>query len=128
MEPIYLLDLASRKAAWLSAREAVVAGNVANANTPGFRPKDISPFREILAQTQLTLVSTNGSHLEPAGVNGLEAREVTDETNNFDVTESGNGVGVEDEMTKAGEINRDYALTTNIVRSFHSMLMSSLKE
>ena len=128
MEPIYLLDLASRKTAWLSAREAVVAGNVASANTPGFRPKDIAPFREVLAQTQLTLVSTNGSHIEPQGVNGFEAREITDASNNFDVTESGNGVTVEDEMTKAGEINREYAMATNIVRSFHSMLMSSLKE
>ena len=46
----------------------------------------------------------------------------------FDVTESGNTVGLEQQMIKSGEINRDYALTTNIVRSFHAMLMASLKE
>ena len=92
MQPIFLLDLAQRKSAWLAARQAVVAGNVANANTPGYRPKDVTPFDEALAQTQLTLASTSPGHLEPAGA-----------------------------------INRDYALTTDLLKSFHAMLMASLK-
>ena len=37
MEPIQLFDLAARKSAWLAARQATLAGTVANANTPGFR-------------------------------------------------------------------------------------------
>ena len=125
MEPIYLLDLASRKSTWLAARQAAVAGNVANQNTPGYRPKDVAPFQEVLAHTQLSLVSTNASHIEPTGVDGTAY--VPEEIDKSELTENGNGVGVEDEMTKAGDINREYALTTNIVKSFHNMLMSSLK-
>ena len=34
MQPIQLFDLASRQAEWLTIRQQVVAGNIANANTP----------------------------------------------------------------------------------------------
>ena len=128
MQPIFLLDLAQRKSAWLAARQAVVAGNVANANTPGYRPKDVTPFDEALAQTQLTLASTSPGHLEPAGAAGLGGQVVeTRERDSFDAAENGNEVGIEGEMTKAGAINRDYALTTDLLKSFHAMLMASLK-
>jgi flagellar basal-body rod protein FlgB len=127
MEPIYLLDLASRKTAWLSARQSVVATNVANSNTPGFRPKDVAPFQDVLAHTQLSLVSTSANDIAPPDANGFETKETVDQVDNFDVTESGNAVGVEDEMTKAGDINREFSLTTSIVKSFHAMLMASVK-
>ncbi len=44
MQPIQLFDLASRQAEWLTIRQQVVAGNIANANTPKFRAKDVTPF------------------------------------------------------------------------------------
>ena len=55
MDPIFLQDLAARKTAWLAARQAVVAANVANANTPGFHAKDIAPFKDVLAHTELAM-------------------------------------------------------------------------
>ena len=30
-------------------------------------------------------------------------------------------------MIKAGDINREFSLTTNVTRSFHALLMASLK-
>ncbi len=44
-----------------------------------------------------------------------------------DVTVSGNSVNIEEEMVKAGAVNRDYALNTNIVKAFHKMLLTSMK-
>ncbi|MCX8253450.1 Flagellar basal body rod protein FlgB [Beijerinckiaceae bacterium RH AL1] len=126
MEPIYLLGLASRKSAWLSVRQSAVAENVANMNTPGYQQKDVKPFADVLAQTHLQMASTDAGHLpvtDTAGVDGT----TSDDDGGFEVTESGNTVGIETQMGKAGEIQRDYALTTNIVRSFHNMLMASLK-
>ena len=35
MQALALFSLATRQANWLSAREATIASNVANANTPG---------------------------------------------------------------------------------------------
>jgi flagellar basal-body rod protein FlgB len=39
-----VLDLAARQASWLLARQNLVAENVANANTPGYRISDLKPF------------------------------------------------------------------------------------
>ncbi len=128
MEPIQLFDLAARKSAWLAARQATVAGNVANANTPGYHAKDVAPFADVMAKTQLEMASTSGAHLTLAGTGSAGGAGTSEEANAFDVSETGNSVGIEGEMIKAGEVNRDYAMTTNIVKTFHAMLMASLKE
>ncbi|ACL59392.1 flagellar basal body rod protein [Methylobacterium nodulans ORS 2060] len=47
MSGVYLIDLALREAQHLSARQATVAGNIANADTPGYRARDVVPFRPI---------------------------------------------------------------------------------
>eukprot|EP01133_Synstelium_polycarpum_P030075 gene30075-37106_t len=64
MQGIHLFELASRQAEWLSVRQAAVSGNVANANTPGFKARDVEPFKDVLQQTQLTMAATNAKHLE----------------------------------------------------------------
>ena len=45
----------------------------------------------------------------------------------WDVTHSGNSVSVEQEMMKAGDVNRAYALDTSIVKAFHRMYLASAK-
>ena len=127
MEPIQLFDIATRKSTWLAARQATLAGNVANANTPGYHARDVAPFADVLAKTQLELAYTDGAHLTLAGTGTADGAGKAEEVNTFDVSESGNDVGIESQMMKAGEVNRDYALTTNIVKSFHNMLLASLK-
>ena len=128
MEPIFLLDLASRKSAWLAARQATVAGNIANVNTPGYRTKELASFSDVVDRTKLDLASTNVGHIALTGVSQTSSQMKVGEDAGFETTESGNSVGIEQEMLKAGEVNRDYAMTTNIVKSFHAMLMASLKE
>ena len=56
MQPVYLFDLASRHAEWASVREAVVTGNIANANTAGYQAVDIEPFSAILNATGGTIL------------------------------------------------------------------------
>ena len=41
-----LFDLADRRLAYLQHRQQVLAQNVANANTPGYRARDLEPFAE----------------------------------------------------------------------------------
>ena len=55
MQPIQLFDLASRQAEWLTIRQQVVAGNIANANTPKFRAKDVTPFDAVLDKSDITM-------------------------------------------------------------------------
>jgi len=125
VDPVYLTALASRHAEWLTVRQTLVAENIANANTPGFAARDIEPFASVFNQTRLAMTATHADHLG-AGMAPPEPSEVEkDET--WSVTESGNTVSMEQELMKAGEINRDHALNAGIVKAFHRMYLASLK-
>ena len=125
MEPIHLFDLAAQQARWLSASQSVIAGNVANANTPGYKAQEVAPFADVLQQTQLQLVSTNPGHLD-IGAAGQQDVAIKDATP-WETTDSGNSVSLEQEMIKGSDVNRGFALNTQIVRAFHGMLMASLR-
>ena len=45
----------------------------------------------------------------------------------WEIIHSGNSVSLEQEMIKAGEVNRAYALNTSVVKAFHRMLLASAK-
>lgn len=125
MSQPYVLQLAAQRTQWLSSRDELIAANIANANTPGFQATDLQPFSSILDKAQVSMVSTNPSHLSLGGDAFAEARVV--ETNPSETTLSGNSVSVENEMMKLGEVNRDYTMATNIKRVIHQMMMSALK-
>ena len=46
MGPLYLFSAVARHNQWLSVRQATIAGNVANANTKGFKALDVAPFEK----------------------------------------------------------------------------------
>ena len=125
MDPIHLFDLAGKQARWLSTDQSVIASNVANASTPGYRAKSLQPFSEVLDKTELQLASTSPSHL---GLDPMQAQAAAiKEQDPWEVTDSGNSVALEQELIKAGDVNRAYSLNTGIVKSFHAMLMSAAK-
>jgi flagellar basal-body rod protein FlgB len=132
MQPIQLFDLASRQANWLSVRQEVVAGNIANANTPKFRAKDVTPFQSLLENQNIGMARTDPAHFSGSefsdvsgtGDIGVEEAPLAQE---IGVQESGNTVGLEQELTKTGEIQRQYSLNTALVSSFHHMMMMTVK-
>jgi flagellar basal-body rod protein FlgB len=127
MQPIQLFDLASRQAEWLAVRQEVVAGNIANANTPAFKAKDVTPFEAVLDQSFTPMARTNPNHLASNDLSTeVDIREsaLDDE---IGVQESGNTVSLADELTKTGEIKRQYELSTGLVKSFHSMMLLTVK-
>jgi flagellar basal-body rod protein FlgB len=63
MEPVFLTKLVSHNNDWLSVRQATIAENIANANTPGFGARDVEPFVSVISKTQLAMTATHGSHL-----------------------------------------------------------------
>jgi flagellar basal-body rod protein FlgB len=121
----YVLQIASQRTQWLSARETLIASNVANANTPGYRATDLQPFSSVLDGTQITMATTSSGHITPSQEDMTAARVVENDTS--DETLSGNSVHVEQEMIKLGDVNRAYSMTTNIKRAIHQMMMSALK-
>jgi flagellar basal-body rod protein FlgB len=120
-----LFSLASQEASWLSARQATLANNVANANTPGYRAADVQPFSAVLSHLNLPMAADSAGHLQPAAFGAGKVN--VKPADSWDVVYSGNSVDLEQEMMKAGDVNRAHALNVNVVRSFHQMLMNAVK-
>ena len=107
----------------------MVAENIANANTPGYTAKDITPFSEVLDRTQLAMRETSPLHLASNGVLVGEAGSTgsTVDEKPWDVTHSGNSVSLEQEMLKAGEISQSYSMDTSVMKAFQRMLLMTVK-
>ena len=120
-----IFDVASRHMEWLALRQQVTASNIANANTPGYRSRDIQSFDAVMAQTTAGLARTSPSHLaiEAVGTDGAQA--IRD--GGWDKSYSSNDVTLEAELVKAGETSRMMSLDAGLTRTFHRMILSSLK-
>lgn len=125
MEPIQLFDLASRQAHWLSVRQTVVAGNIANVNTPGYEGREVAPFQEVLETTGNRMAVTHPAHIvEDEMRNSVSSETIED---GIEVQVSGNTVTLADELAKTGEIKRSFELSTGLVRSFHRMMLLTVR-
>jgi flagellar basal-body rod protein FlgB len=130
MQPIQLFDLASRQAEWLTIRQEVVAGNIANANTPKYRAKDITPFQSVLDKTDVAMARTNPAHLSGNDFStsgDIDIKEAALDQE-IGVQESGNTVGLAEELSKSGEIKRQYELNTSLISSFHRMMLMTVRK
>ena len=112
-----MLAMLRTRMQWNQARQTVVAENVANADTPGFKPHDLTELRfdKGTGQAQRTspgLALTAAGHMAPIGQAqaGTDPRKVKD----FEIRPSGNGVNLEDEMMKAGDNQSDYQLVASL--------------
>ena len=95
---------------WLSARQTVLARNVANANTPGFKPEDLAPFAPQGASA-LELAATDQRHIEGTGMR-VDPRRVAEKR--YELRPSGNAVTLEDEMSKLADVQLDYQLASTL--------------
>ena len=125
MNPIFLFNLASRQLQHLTARQAVISGNIANANTPGYRARDVAPFKDVLDKTVLAMAATKAGHLEVDGIAARPARATS--ADGWDVVHSGNSVSIEEQLMKSGEVSRQQALNGGVVKAFNRMLGLSVK-
>ncbi|MCB8837930.1 flagellar basal body protein [Aurantimonas sp. VKM B-3413] len=125
MDQVYLFGIASQRSSWLSNRQAVVAENVANADTPGYTAKDIVSFEEAMKDTQSRLASSSPLHL--ASLTSGEGGAALSDNNAFEIKNSKKPVVLEQEMLKANEVQRAYSLDTSIVKAFHRMVLMTIK-
>ena len=120
-----IFDVASRHMQWLAFRQEVTASNIANANTPGYWSRDVAGFEDAMAASPMGLTTTNAAHQQ--SVSADLRNGVLTNSGGWDRSYSGNDVTLENELIKAGETSRMMSLDSGLTRTFHRMIMSSLK-
>ena len=95
----------------LSERQRLIAENIANASTPGYRPRDVDTagFERMLASASsgggMTLVRTNPGHMAPGGGSGRTQIVTRDDS---ETTIDGNAVVLEEQMARAAETRMQF--------------------
>jgi flagellar basal-body rod protein FlgB len=110
---------------WLNERQRVLAENVANADTPGFRGRDLKQldFNDALRATGSVKVATTDPNHIGGGAGG---RFPTDNRGGFETTPRGNAVVLEDEMLKVAQTQMDHQAATALYTRSLGLIKTAL--
>ena len=118
---IPILAMLRTRMAWHQERQRVLANNVANADMPQFKPRDLVPpdfgrpasaAGQAAAAGQVALVRTDAMHLGVSGAGG--GPQFADTRGRYQVHPTGNAVNLEDEMMKVAANQMDYQMVTTL--------------
>lgn len=135
MDPteIPLFQLADQRLAWLDRRQGLLAQNIANADTPGYRARDLQPFAATLAgkmgagkmgagKLALAPVQTNPAHLagNPTQV-AATGRGAAGER-----APDGNAVSLDKQLVQVADTDSAQQLTTQLYSKYMSFFRTAL--
>lgn len=120
-----ILHLAHAAASYADKRQVVVSQNVANADTPGYKARDLRPFAETYTQSaeNLPLKTSRPQHFASGFFSdAMVARVITGD----EAAPNGNTVSLEQEMIKAANLRNQYDMALGIYRKSIDILRLSL--
>ncbi|MBL6927589.1 MAG: flagellar basal body rod protein FlgB [Rhodospirillales bacterium] len=130
LNKISFFAMAKKRLAWLTQRQEVLAHNVANADTPKFKARDLKAFRfEQMVRResmQLNMEVTQAGH---AGGRRKRIRDFAEETDRhpFETSPADNAIVLEEQMAKIHETNTSHKLTTKLYAKQLSMIVLAVK-
>lgn len=128
---LQILSLAEALAEHAARRQALVARNVAHADTPGHRAQDLAPFSETVAARaaqdgeSLRPRATRPGHSGFADASGAEA-EVVENARTGAASPNGNTVSLEDQMVRAAEAKMQHDLALGVWRKSLDILRAAM--
>lgn len=128
LKQIPIIALAKQRLGWLGRRQEVLAQNIANADTPAYRPRDLKPFRfrELVEQpATVNMDVTSEGHLggrrkRAAGFKSSEDRRP------YETAPAGNAVILEEQMAKVNETSLSYSLANELYRKQLGMFRTAV--
>ncbi len=124
-ENLQIFSMADAMARHAGLRQTIVAQNMANADTPDYKARDILPFADTL-DTSAPLFgqkATRAAHLNGARGIGMP---VAEETSNAWMSPNGNSVSLEAEMLKGVEVKGQHDRALAIYKNALALMRTSL--
>ncbi len=112
------LSVLRTKMQWHQERQSILSENVANSDTPNFRPRDlVAPKFDSTGATTgsmgaLPLARTSAAHITPVNGGGDDFDQ--NKKVGFETRPAGNAVSLEEEMMKVSANQMDYAAVTQL--------------
>ncbi len=150
LKSLPILAAIQQKMEFLNRRQTMLSQNIANANTPGYKPQDLKApnFEGLLSQyknTGVKLTVTQAGHMRGAGAavatsaggggaGGGGSSAAAGHTSSKDmakvkpseVAPNGNGVTLENEMVKMTQSQIEYNMLLNVYKKHTGMLYTAL--
>lgn len=117
----------------LSNKQRVIAQNIANSETPGFKARTVedADFSDLLGSSsggirvakprvELTAGMKGLGAIQPAGAGIVLDKDISE------TKPDGNNVTLEDQLLKLGEVQADFTAMTNLYRKQISMLKTAV--
>ena len=127
LSDIPILSMLRTKMEWHQARQRVLAENVANADSPEFRPHDLkAPDFERQAQpvSTVSLTRTESDHIAGTAVSAPGFRSAT--AGGYEIRPTGNAVSLEDEMMKVAANQMDFQAATALYTHSLNLIKTAL--
>ena len=124
-----LFQMASQRLDWLGERQTVLSQNIANADTPGYRSRDLAPQefqRQLDAVRHIGIAQTNPDHITGTlskPNNRIEEQRTRD---TYEINPTGNAVILEEQIMRVTETNMNYQLTTNLYQKNMMMFRTAI--
>jgi len=125
-----LFQALNAKMNYLDQRQKVLAQNIANANTPDYRPKDLTKvdfgtvLKGVTSENNLRPETTNPTHMPaPNDIASPDSRKMK---KTYDVTPTGNAVVMEEQMVNSSQTITDFNLMTSLYQKNVNMIRISL--
>ncbi|MDP2206658.1 MAG: flagellar basal body protein [Alphaproteobacteria bacterium] len=146
-----LLKAMVQKMDWLEERQKVIAQNIANADTPGYRPNEITPinFKAMLSKTSSSLslnagiagigagsaapvasglAVTNAAHMSVGGASaGAVNSQEREQKRPYEVAPAGNAVVLEEQLLKMNDTYTSHRFITNLYQKNIDMLKTAIR-
>lgn len=123
-----LLQMAKKSMDWAARRQEVLAENVANADTPLYRPHDIKApdFKGELTGTKPSVQPTVTNPMHVAGVPYAKETDVDRVRQPFESAPGGNAVILEEQMRLVGETRSAYDMAVSLFSKNMKLLKTSI--
>jgi flagellar basal-body rod protein FlgB len=112
---------------WHQERQKVLAENIANSDTPHFRPRDlVEPTFDRNGASpvgSLPMMRTASTHLTASGGDGLFG---TARNGGYETRPAGNAVSLEDEMQRSATNQMDFAAATSLYSRSLALLKTAI--
>jgi flagellar basal-body rod protein FlgB len=124
-EKISIMRVASLMARHATSRQSTISQNIANADTPNYRAKDIVSFSETIGGSGFSsaVQTTRPGHMRMENRDGIHWRSAEDSS---EQKPNRNTVSIEHEILKSIEVEREHSQALSIYQNSIDLLKTSI--
>ncbi len=133
LDSIPIFAVLKSKMNWHQQRQTLLAQNVANADTPGYKGRDLAAFKVEQATSRgqvlppIGMARTSAAHIQGSVMDDARSNFGSENGGGWEITPEGNGVVLEEQMIKVTGNAGDYQVASLLYSRSLGILKSALR-